>query len=389
MVIIGHKNSPDTGFKQSDFKQKMGSTKPVPFNRKSIEKKSNIIKTRLFSEKKNQTVPVKKVEGYSLIDFAEQVGSNKLFNRSKLCLENKNSFVSNVKDNNGKKINPKISNPNNISGNKSSLDQCINQVFKSLSDLKGSPLPLKKKDNVSNPSTFILKNLTSVSNSIYSESQPESMQNNTLFEVNKILTLGKNINISHNLNHRVPKIRNGSTLIKENSHSVIKDIFQDDLSFITGKNSINNKDETIVSKQKGLSSKLSGNSEIISRILKNFPIDHYVEQGDKSSSQFDCKVKTTSEELKQKLDHLREIGESFVDVKNISKYRKTLIDLHHHLKKSSIENQMEVEGIKLDTGSREIGSEEDQIQSIARFLSTQTGNQIRDKQERYGNILLI
>ena len=60
MVIIGHKNSPDTGFKQSDFKQKMGSTKPVPFNRKSIEKKSNIIKTRLFSEKKKSNCSSKK-----------------------------------------------------------------------------------------------------------------------------------------------------------------------------------------------------------------------------------------------------------------------------------------------------------------------------------------
>ena len=359
----------------------MGLPEVIPFIRKSIEQKTKNIKTRLFSEKKQFKMNSKKTEGFSLNDFAEQVGSNKLFNRSKLCLENKNSFMSNIKESNSKTINPKISNPNNISGTKSSLDKCINQVFKSLSEIKGSPLPLQKKENMNNPSTFILKNLTSVSNSIYSESQQESIQNNTLFEVNKILTLGKNLNISQNLNHRERKMRKGSTLTKENSHSVIKDIFHDDISFITGKTSMNNRNDSMASKQRGLCSKLSGNSEIISKILKNFPGD-YPQSFIKNSTNFDYKVKTTSEELKQKLDHLRNIGESFVDEKNILKYRQTLIDLHHHLKKSSNENPIELEGIKLDTGSRVLGSDDDQRQSMIPILSTQTGNQIRDKQDR-------
>jgi hypothetical protein len=82
------------------------------------------------------------------------------------------------------------------------------------------------------------------------------------------------------------------------------------------------------------------------------------------------------------LDNLRDISESFVDVKNIPKYRQTLIDLHKHLKKSN--QAIEKDGIKLDTGSRVLGSDEANRQSMSRILSTQTGSQIRDKTAQCG-----
>jgi hypothetical protein len=317
-----------------------------------------------------------------LNDFAEKINSNKLFHRSKVLLGNKQSVVSTVQEKNKEDpINPKISNPNNISSTKSSLDKSINQVFQSLSKLKNSSLPLKKKDNINNPSTFILKNLTSVSNSIYSESQQESLQNNTLLEMNKILTLGRQMDNSQNLNHRLFNLRKGSYLTKENSHSVIKDVFQDDLSFIAGKNSVNNRNESATSKHKGLSSKLSGQSDNISKILRN--LEHQNVQQSKQSTNLDFKVKVTSEELKQKLDGLRDITESFVDIKNLPKYRETLIDLHKHLNGSTNQTLGEKDGIKLDTGSRVLGSNEVNQQSMSRILSTQTGSQIRNKKNQH------
>lgn len=310
-------------------------------------------------------------------DFAKQVGSKKLFNPSKVLKETKQSISSSCQE---PPINPKISNPNNISNGKSNLDKSIYQVFNSLSHLKGSPLPLKKKENSSNPSTFILKNLTSLTNSIYSETQHESLQNNTLFEVNKILTLGRHIDNSENLNHRNQQMRKGSSLTKENSQSVIKDIFQDDLSFITGKTSLNHKNESVSSKQKYLNSKLSGNSEIITRILKNFPHEQFPSHPTKFSTGFENKVKVTSEELKQKLDKMKSIGESFVEAQNLSKYFKTIIDLQKTLNKSSNELPEAPDMIKLDTGSRVMDSGEAPRRSNSRILSTQTGNQKKEEE---------
>jgi hypothetical protein len=379
LLTKGHNNSPDTGYKQSDFKPKLGGIQSIPFYQKSGDSQKNKINTRLFSEKKIPTEFPNKIEDFSLNDFAKQVGSKKLFKPSKVFQEERQSKESNTQN---QKINPKISNPNNISNGKSGLDKSIHQVFNSLSQFKGSPLPLKKKENLSNPSTFILKNLTSLTNSIYSETQQESLQNNTLFEVNKILTLGRQIDNSENLNHRGTKFRKGSSLSKENSQSVIKDIFQDDLSFITGKTSLNNKNDSISSKQRYLNSKLSGNSEIISRILKNFPHEKFPSHITKFSTGFDNKVKVTSDELKQKLDKMKSLGDSFIEAKNFSAYMKTIKELQQHFNKSSNEESEQMEVMKFDTGSRIIDCEDTQARSNSRILSTQTGNQKKEREDQ-------
>lgn len=273
-------------------------------------------------------------------------------------------------------INPKISNPNNISSRKSSLDKSILQVFQSLSKMKGNELSLKKKDNMSNPSTFILKNLTLPGNSVCSESQQESLQNNTFLEMNKILTLGRPMEMLENLNHRGQKLGKGCSINKENSQSVIKSAFHDDMSII-GKVSLNQRNDSGTSKHKELCAKLSGGSENISKILRN--LEQQYPKMSKHSSQTDHKVKITSEELKQKLDHLKDISESFVDIKNIPKYRQKLIDLHRHLNQSSSQQSKERDAIKLDTGSRLFNLKDGNSKLMSQMLSTQTGNQIRDK----------
>ena len=377
-LTLGYKNSPDTGSKQSDFKARSGLPKVIPFHRKSIEQKTTKIKTRLFSEKKIMNNFPNQFEDFSLNDLRKQTESTNLFNKSKFILENKNSFNLNIQEK-VKEINPKISNPNNISKEKSQLEGSITKVIQSLSQMKGSSLPLKKKENLSNPSTFILKNLTSVSNSIISESQPESLQNNTIFKINKILTLGRQEDFSQNLNHRVTKFRKGSTLTKDPSQSVIKDLFNDDMSVITGKVSFNNKNESVSSKQKGLGSKVSGHSEMINCILKNSLGNQFLKM--KKGLGDEKKVEVTNSELKKQLDKLKDISESFVEVKNHPKFFNWLNDVQEQLEKSSKKNQEDPEMIKLDTGSRVIDSGEIKSRPISKILSTQTGNQIKDDQE--------
>ena len=352
------------------------------------------------------------------------------------------------------KINPKIQNTNQVKFKKTgcSLNRSIKKVFESLSEMNGSKQNLlqrkdKEKTNA-NLSNFLLKNLNSVNNSIYSESnQNESLQNNTILEVGKILRQQKFSDLSQNFERKLTQLRKGSSLTKmsrtskENSQSIIKDLFHEDISMIvskTPKYSLNQPNESLSSKrqllkdfyklnqnisnkgkdiksklkpelksfsdqmmlsvfgesiQNGKASKqainaamkLSENSELISWIFnKNNNLlatdSANGSQKKKINTGIDFRIRTTSQDLKQKLDNFNHIGESFVEVENIPKYRQTLIDLHKQLQKSGNPLAKSDDKMKLDTGSRFIGDKRRPgTAPDNQIISTQTGNQMKEQ----------
>lgn len=108
--------------------------------------------------------------------------------------------------------------------------------------VKGNSFSKKVEKSGSNLSNFLLKNLASVTNSVYSESQPgESMQNNTILEMNRILNQVRAADYQKRGTMRKGSIlTKTSQATKENSLSVVKDVFQEDFSMILdGKTSFN------------------------------------------------------------------------------------------------------------------------------------------------------
>lgn len=303
--------------------------------------------------------------------------SGQLFNQSKVLPKTQTEAGSNGNLLPGKKdtINPKISNPNYISSRKSSVDKSVLQVFQSLSNFKGNMLSLKRKDN---PSTFILKNLTMHGNSVCSESQQESLQNNTFFNLDNMVNLNAPNEVLDNLYHRCPKMFKANSLAKENSQSVIKDEYED-ISLVFAKTSMNNRNESGTSKQKELISKLSGGGyENISKILRN--LDQPKQPISKQSSSSNNKIPIMCEKLKKQLEQMKEFRASFVEIKNLPKYRETLIELQKYLDQLPKIQVKEREVIKLGTGSGHFNSNQASTKSMSQILSTQTGHQTREKQ---------
>ena len=145
---------------------------------------------------------------------------------------------------------------------------------------KGGSFSKKIKKSDGNLSNFLLKNLASVTNSIYSESQPgESLQNNTILEMNQILNQVRTTEY-----HPPGGLRKGSILTKmsratkEHSLSVVKDVFQEDFSMILDAKTsssqaraplslVTSANQQLIDKERrrqlGLESRLSNAAEII------------------------------------------------------------------------------------------------------------------------------
>lgn len=295
--------------------------------------------------------------------------------------------------------------------NVSNLNKSIVQVFQSLSEIKvkNESDEIREKTHKSNNnsmSQFLLKNINSINNSIYFENQNfESQQNNTTMDIENILTqFGKSENLKQLPNNKKSLLRKGSSVTKtskgtrENSLSVVKDIFNDEFSMFISKTpkqfsvkndeqalkkkkeslqtyfksecnivvkspeafqkenflksnnqsyseKINpssiNKDMSKIVNQNSVNIKNSNHSELIKLILNSHQIKSKIESHTgsnlKSSSDNDVnkKVRTTSQEFKQKLEHLNKFGESFVEAENISKYKESLMELHQHIKQSN------------------------------------------------------
>jgi hypothetical protein len=295
--------------------------------------------------------------------------------------------------------------------NVSNLNKSIVQVFQSLSEIKvkneSDEIREKTiKSNNNSMSQFLLKNINSVNNSIYFENQNfESQQNNTTMDIENILIQFCKAENSKNVPHNKKSfLRKGSSVTKtskgtrENSLSVVKDIFNDEFSMFISKtpkqSSVKNDEQIIKNKQESLKAffksdcnlvvkspevslknhcvkssnqnhsekinvsstnknmskvlnqnsfniKNSNHSELIKLILNSHKMKSKIESHTNSnlksslSNDINKKVRLTSQEFKQKLEHLNKFGESFVEAENLSKYKESLMELHEHIKQSN------------------------------------------------------